>query len=57
MAIKTSELTEQLKYYIEELEDLERSEKTIKNYYNSNKLFIDYLITNNTESVDNNNIK
>lgn len=54
MEIKT--LKQELKYYCDELEDLERSEKTIKSYYSSIKLFIDYLSVNNITQINNEKI-
>ncbi|RBQ22449.1 hypothetical protein ALNOE001_22070 [Candidatus Methanobinarius endosymbioticus] len=48
-------LNEELNFYIVKL-DVERSKKTLKNYYTSNKLFIKYLTNNNITQIDQNNI-
>jgi len=56
MTIQVSKLNPELTSYCDELEDLERSEKTIKNYHTSNKLFIGYLIDNEITEISNDNI-
>lgn len=56
MVINVEKLDDELKYYCGELEDLERSSRTIQNYYISNKLFISYLKTYNIIELDNDNI-
>lgn len=45
-----------LKYYLEELDDLERSQKTIKNYNENIILFINFLIKNDIKNLNQDNI-
>lgn len=47
-------LNENLNSYIIGLEDLERSQKTLKNYHTNNKLFIKYLTNNNIKNINQN---
>jgi len=55
--MKTDELTGKLNKYIERREILNNLAKsTIKNYNTSNKLFISYLISNNINDINNDNI-
>lgn len=49
-------LKQELIYYLEELEDLERSKTTIKNYKTNINTFINYLISNNIEDLNQDNI-
>jgi len=50
------DLKKELKYYLEELEDLERSKITIKNYSANINMFIDFLIINKITELKQDNI-
>jgi len=53
MGKNTNKLTTKLKYYCNELEDVkELSQTTVKNYYESSKLFIQWLEDNNIKKLD-----
>jgi site-specific recombinase XerD len=54
MEIET--IKEKLKYYLEELEDLERTKTTIKNYSTNINMYINFLIANDIKDLNQDNI-
>lgn len=54
--MKIEKIKEKLQYYLEELEDLERSPTTIKNYKTNINMYLKFLINNNIKELTPDNV-